>query len=144
MSERSIHLRAASVVLVLIGGTCGTAAREALGLAFPADAGVPHLTLGINLVGAFLLGVLLDGLVRRGPDRGRRRRVRLALGTGFLGGFTTYSALATDSARLIDRGDAGAGMAYALGTVVLGAVATWVGIAVAAATHRRGGEGEPG
>lgn len=144
MSDRPLYLRPGAVCLVLLGGTAGTAAREALSLAFPPVGGVSYATVGINLTGAFLLGLLLDALVRRGPDRGRRQRLRLGLGTGFCGGFTTYSALATDTARLLGDGAAGAGVAYALGTVLLGAVATWAGIAVAATAHRADATGRRG
>ena len=130
-----VHLRPAYLLLVLVGGTVGTAAREALSLTFPPLDGIPYAIFGINITGAFVLGLLLEALVRRGPDHGGRRTARLMLGTGVLGGFTTYSALATDAAHLIGNGGAGFGIAYGLATVIVGAAATWAGIAVAAATH---------
>jgi CrcB protein len=136
-SSRPIHLRPGALLLVFVGGTLGTAAREALSLAIPPLNGIPYAIFGINIVGALLLGVLLESLVRRGPDHGGRQRLRLLLGTGVMGGFTTYSALALDSARLIGSGTVGAGAAYAVGTVLVGAAATWTGIALAAAAHRR-------
>lgn len=136
-----MHLRWRFLGLVILGGTVGTGLREGLGLALPpvdlAGARWPLTTLGINLLGAVLLGLLLEALVRRGPDAGGRRAVRLVLGTGLLGGFTTYSALATDSALLLQSGDTAVALAYALGTVVLGALATWLGIVIGAALHRR-------
>lgn len=137
-APRPIHLRPGALMLVFVGGTLGTAAREALSLAFPPIDGIPYAILGINITGALLLGVLLESLVRRGPDRGGRQRLRLLLGTGMLGGFTTYSALAVDTAHLVGSGSAGMGAAYGIGTVLLGAVATWVGIALASAAHGRG------
>ncbi|MBD8705007.1 CrcB family protein, partial [Frigoribacterium sp. CFBP 13712] len=58
------------------------------------------------------------------------------IGTGVLGGFTTYSALAVDTATLL--GDAlPIAVAYGAGSVVLGAVASWAGITVGAVLHRR-------
>lgn len=133
---RPVHLRASSLAVVFTGGTAGAASREALALAFPAVDGIPWAIFGINLSGAFLLGILLDALARRGPDHGRRRTLRLLLGTGFLGGYTTYSALAADTAALIGAGSAGAGIGYGLGTVLLGGIATWAGILLAALAHR--------
>lgn len=130
-----VHLRPAYLLLVFVGGTVGTAAREAVSLAWPPVNGVPYAIFGVNVIGAFLLGVLLEALVRRGPDHGRRRRLRLLLGTGVMGGFTTYSAFATDTAALLGSGSVGAGIGYGLATVIVGAVATWAGIATAAATH---------
>lgn len=132
-----VHLRLPYLGLALIGGTLGTAAREAIALAFPSASGIPWAILAVNILGAFLLGLLLDSLARMGPDEGRRRRLRILVGTGFMGGFTTYSALATDTASLLGAGDVGAGIAYGLGTVIIGGLATWAGIAVATVRHGR-------
>ncbi|MBG6213918.1 MAG: CrcB family protein [Cryobacterium sp.] len=142
-----MHLQWRYLGLVFLGGTVGTALREALGLALPPvdltmDAGLPLTTLGINLLGALLLGLLLEALVRRGHDAGRRRTLRLLLGTGLLGGFTTYSALAIDSALLLRDGAVGIALAYALGTVLLGGLATWLGIVIGAALHQRRRDGQ--
>lgn len=128
--------RPASLGLVFVGGTLGTAGREALGLLIPSSAGVPWAVLIANLAGAFALGVLLEALAHRGADRGRRRILRLLLGTGFLGGFTTYSALASDTAALWGAEAEALGAMYAVGTVFVGAVATLAGILLAAALHR--------
>ncbi len=132
---RPVHMRPSYLAVVLVGGIIGTSAREGLVLAFDPVDGVPWVIFVINVCGAFLLGLLLDSLARRGLTRGRARTMRLLLGTGVLGGFTTYSALATDTAHLIGNGDPGRGMAYALLTVFVGALATWCGIAVAALAH---------
>ncbi|MFJ6677734.1 fluoride efflux transporter FluC [Microbacterium sp. NPDC091382] len=130
------HLAWSSILLVLVGGTVGTAAREALSLAIPAIGGIPVAIFAINIGGALFLGALLEGLARRGPDTGRRRGLRLLLGTGFAGGFTTYSALAVDTGLLSTSGDALAGIAYGVATLVVGALATVAGIALAAARCR--------
>lgn len=136
-APRPVHLRASSLAIVFAGGAVGTLAREALSVAFPPVDGVSYTTLAINVAGAFLLGVLLETLARRGPDHGHRRTLRLLLGTGVMGGFTTYSALATDTARLLRDGAVAPALLYALGTVVVGAAATWAGIAAGGGIHRR-------
>lgn len=128
-----------ALVLVFIGGALGTAAREGVRMAFLPVNDVPYATAAVNLAGAFGLGVLLETLMRRGSDVGRRQRVRLFAGTGFLGAFTTYSALAVVSADLIANGRLLIGVAYGLGTVVLGLVVTAAGIVAAGAVHRRFG-----
>lgn len=130
------RLPASTLGLVFVGGTLGTAAREALALAVPTVDGVPVGILVANLVGALLLGVLLEALMRRGGSSARSTRLRLLLGTGFLGGFTTYSALATHTALLLGEGRGGAGAEFALGTVLVGGLATWAGITLGAATAR--------
>jgi len=127
---RPIHLQPSILAVVLAGGAVGTAAREGLVLVIPAIGGLPLAILLINVVGAFVLGLLLEALVRRGPDVGRRRLVRLAVGTGFCGGFTTYSALAVGTAELLRAGTTGLAIAYAAGSVLLGALAAWVGVLV--------------
>ena len=132
MSEaRPPHLQVRLMGLVLVGGSAGTLARWAVGLTVPHVARLPLGTFVVNLVGAFVLGALLEHLARRGPDTGRRRALRLTLGTGFCGGFTTYSALANDTDGLLRAGLVGPALAYALGTVVLGLAASALGILVA-------------
>ena len=123
-------LRPAAIGLVLAGGAVGTAAREAVVLLVPSIGGLPLAILLINLAGAFVLGALLEALQRRGPDEGRRRLLRLALGTGFCGGFTTYSTLAVGVAVPLTTGAGGLAVGYGLGSVLLGAVAAWLGVLV--------------
>jgi CrcB protein len=130
------------VALVLLGGTVGTGLREGMTLLIPRAGGVPVATVGINVVGAFLLGILLEHLARGGPDVGTRRDLRLLLGVGGLGGFTTYSALATDTTLLWSDDSLAIALLYSLGTLLAGAVASWAGIAVAATRSRRGRRAE--
>lgn len=140
---RPVHMRLSYLGLAFLGGTFGTAAREAVSLGLPAVSDVPWAIFTVNILGAFLLGLLLDALARSGPDEGWRRRARILVGTGFMGGFTTYSALAADTAGLLgaDSGGAsnpGIGLAYAVGTVLIGGLATFAGIATAGALRRGG------
>lgn len=140
-SSRPPHLRAGLVALVALGGAVGTAARAVLAQALPAVDGISWTILAINIVGAFCLGLLLESLALRGPDVGRRRTVRVVVGTGVLGGFTTYSTLADDTAHLLDVGRWGAGSGYALLSVVLGLAAVVAGLALATALRRRAASG---
>lgn len=133
LHPRPLHLRGRYLGLVAVGGVMGTAAREAVSIVTPPVWGLPLGIFLVNAVGAFLLGVLLESLARSGPDGGGRRRMRLLLGTGALGGFTTYSALATDTATLWGTGGSGPAVAYSLATLIVGALASWSGIAAAGA-----------
>lgn len=128
---RPPHLQGRLLGLVFLGGAAGTVARWAVGLVVPHVAGVPLGTLAVNVVGAFVLGALLESMARRGRDEGLRRALRVTLGTGFCGGFTTYSALANDTDVLLRAGHAGPALAYVLGTVLLGLAASALGIALA-------------
>lgn len=123
-----------AVLLVLAGGVAGTALREVLTLLIPDADGIPVAILAINVGGAFLLGLLVTALATRGPDVGRRRDLRLLAGTGFCGGFTTYSALAAGVAALTSDGRVGAAAAYLLATLLLGGLASWAGTAAGTAT----------
>ena len=144
-----VHLHWRHILLVFAGGAMGTAVRYLLSSAVPPAAGVPVGTFGINVVGAFLLGWLLEALALRGPDTGRRRRLRLFAGTGILGGFTTYSAFAVDADGLIVAHQPGLSILYAAATIVVGALASVAGIALGAAlgrmraAHRPEAEPEP-
>ncbi|GAA3534071.1 hypothetical protein AFL01nite_21060 [Aeromicrobium flavum] len=116
------------LALVLLGGAAGTGVRAALEQASPAASGAwPWSTFAINVLGSFLLGLLVLVLAGVG-DEGTRRRLRLALGTGVLGGFTTYSTFIVEVDGLLRDGATGLGVAYALVSVVLGVLAAALGM----------------
>lgn len=132
-----LHLRPLAVALVMAGGALGAAAREAIEQAVPtANRGFPAATLVINLAGAFVLGVLLEALVRSGDDSGWRRKARLVAGTGFCGAFTTYSTLAVETVQLGRHGAWSIGVLYLATSAVGGLVAAVGGIALGAAHAR--------
>jgi fluoride exporter len=137
-SSRQLHLRPSSLALVFAGGVVGTALRYVIEDLLPHDAaGWPLATFLINLVGAFVLGGLLEALARFGDDSGWRQRVRLCVGTGGCGAFTTYSTLALEAALLARNGHVGTAIGYGVGSVVGGLVTAWLGIVVAAGVHTR-------
>lgn len=128
--ERPNHLRPAAIGLVVVGGALGAAGREAVVLAVPDVDGLPLAILLVNVVGAFVLGLLYESLTRRPPGEPRAGRLRLLLGTGFCGGFTTYSTLATGTALLVDTSRTDVATVYVAATLVVGTVATVLGIVV--------------
>jgi fluoride exporter len=141
---RPAHHRPGLLAAVVAGGLVGAPARYLVSLALPTPRdGWPAATLIVNLAGAFVLGLLLEGLARSGPDAGWRRVVRLAAGTGFCGALTTYSTLAVEIDLLARHSRSGTALAYAVVSVVGGLVVTAAGIALAAAAHRAGRAGSP-
>lgn len=134
---RPPHLRWGPMGLVGLGGAFGVAGREGLSLAIPNLGEVPIAIPIINVIGAFLLGYLYEAVTRLDSARPTGKNLKLLLGTGFCGGFTTYSSLATDTAVLFRDGLPWAAVIYALATVIVGACATWAGIAAASAVNAR-------
>ena len=123
------------------GGAIGSLVRYAVSLAIgsPAHtAGFPVATLAINLLGALLLGALAEAARERGTPRWQR--ARLVLGTGVLGGFTTYSLLAADLAEAALGGRFGIAFGYAAATLIGGVLLSGVGMLAG----RRIGRGGPG
>src|SRR4051812_30433426 len=116
--NRATPLRWSQVGLVAIGGAAGTALREGALVIWPAEEGMPFTVLLVNVLRALLLGVLY-AVLSRSPESDARRGARALLGAGVLGGFTTYGALAGDTARLWD-GEPLAAAAYASLSVVAG------------------------
>ena len=134
---------AASLALVAAGGCAGTLVRAALERAWPASPGhLPVTTLALNVVGALALGLLLGALGEGRP------RLRLALGTGVLGGLTTHSTFILESHQLLtsggDGGQAVLGAAYLVGSMVAGLVAAGLGLWLASRLRRPGRTGSAG
>lgn len=125
-----------STLLVAVGGAAGTVLRYGATVAFPAAPdGLPAATLVENLVGAFLLAALATVLLERLPGD---RTVRPLLGTGLLGGFTTFSTLSLELSTLVVEAPSVA-VVYLMLTVVGGLAAGAAGIATGRlAGHRAG------
>lgn len=128
-----------SSIAIFLGATVGAAARIALANLQQPDAGIPWVTFAINASGAFLLGFLLEYLACLGDDTGGRRLARLALGTGALGGFTTYGSFVIEVDSRLAQGDPMIGIGYAAMSLVAGIACAWLGSALATfMAHRFG------
>jgi fluoride exporter len=110
-----------------LGGAVGSIARFHTGQLFERrfGAGYPYGTLVVNLLGSFLLVLLIEVALRTGrvPDG-----VRLALASGVLGGFTTYSSFNAEAIAIAEAGDWGKAAAYVgvtLGGCLIAGVAGW-------------------
>ena len=129
-------------LLVAAGSAVGTLARAGIGSAVPAGAGHwPWATFGVNILGSLFLGALLEALSLAGKDTGWRRRVRLGLGTGVLGGFTTYSTYVLEVDRLTGTGYPTIAAVYAVASIAAGIAAAGLGVAAVSAVAHRAGRG---
>jgi fluoride exporter len=114
-------------VAVGLGGAVGAMLRFAIGRAMPTPSGaMPLSTLAINIVGSFVLGLLLRGF----PDLSSS--VRLALTVGVCGGFTTFSTFSAELFTLIEQQAWSRAGMYAGVSVCGSLLATWAGIVLAA------------
>jgi CrcB protein len=128
----SLRPRLIACAIVAVFGAAGTCLRVGVDRVVPHAAdGWPWPTLVVNVAGAGLAGFVITHVIDRSSERSR---LRLALGTGFFGGLTTFSALQVDAVRLVHGGHPLEAVSYVLATV-LG------GVAVAAAATRAARQG---
>jgi fluoride exporter len=98
----------AALIDVAVGGAFGAVLRHQMGRAMtawlgPAAMGVfPWATLAVNALGSLLMGLLAGWLTFRAEAGGEQ--LRLLIGVGLLGGFTTFSAFSFELVLLIERG----------------------------------------
>lgn len=134
---RPAHRRPRAVALVAAGGALGGLARHAVATALPVTGGRPAVaTLVVNVLGAFVLGMLLEALTRHGEQTNTQRSLRLLLGTGFCGAFTTYSTFAHDV--VTTQGGPAHATLWAAAQVVSGVLAAAAGAGCAAVATGRG------
>ena len=100
-----------SVLYVALGGAIGASGRYLLGQATlrAFGAGFPMGTLAVNVIGSALMGVLWGYLNSKGSEN---ESLRLFIGVGLLGGFTTFSAFSLESIFMLERKAYGAFVSY--------------------------------
>lgn len=113
------------LLLVALGGAIGSALRylTALLLARHYTGSIPLATLAVNLVGCFLIGLLI-GLCSY------TSHLRLLFITGFCGGFTTFSTFTAESYSMFREGAYGLALLYIAGSVLIGLLALWLGLSL--------------
>lgn len=110
---------------VALGGAIGASARYLTNVTATRimGHGYPWATLTVNVLGSFLMGVLVVLLAKKGGNAHAPLLI-----TGMLGGFTTFSAFSLDAFTLFERGQAAAAAGYVLASVALSLTAIVVGI----------------
>ncbi|MGE2834867.1 fluoride efflux transporter CrcB [Mycobacterium sp. SMC-4] len=116
---------------VFVGGALGTLARAGLEeLAAPDPGRWPWPTFAVNVVGAFVLGVVLTALRHRPSRSGYPRAL---LGTGFCGGLTTFSTMQVETVAMVEHGHYALALGYTTASIAAGLAA----FAVARRLRRR-------
>ena len=114
----------ALLATIAAGGATGAAARYLIGAAWPTPPGAfPVGTLAINVLGCALIGVLMVLITDVWSSL---RLLRPFLGTGVLGGFTTFSTYAVDIQRLVAGSQVQTALLYLTLTPVGALLAVWV------------------
>lgn len=113
---------------VMLGGALGSAARFAVSTWCEGKWGptFPWGTLVVNVVGSFLIGLIfvVSESVASGTALAETRGLLI---TGFLGGFTTFSAFSLQTLALFQNGQTAAAFGNAIGSVILCLLFVWIG-----------------
>jgi len=112
-----------TTLCVAVGGVLGVLARWGISRLTLHSEALIWSTVGINIVGSFLLGLLV-------AEQWFTRDLREGLGVGFLGGFTTFSTFSVQVVLEADAGEPGRAVAYVLASVVGGILAAAAGYAL--------------
>jgi len=113
------------IVWVALGGGAGSAARYLVGRVFGPEPAFPWGTFIVNTTGSLAAGLLVGFFATRISGN-----LRLGLLVGFLGGFTTFSSFALESAGLLRGGQPVEATMNLVGSVVIGLVAALIGLAI--------------
>ena len=115
------------LLLVAFGGAVGACLRYLVGQWTLANLGpgLPFGTWTVNIIGSFAMGLLAGWLAQRSEGG---HELRLLLGVGVLGGFTTFSAFSLDVFTMINRGEIALAGAYAVSSVAGSVLALMTGV----------------
>lgn len=115
-------------LLVALGGGIGASGRYLLSsyALRQFGPGFPIGTMAANIIGSALMGVLVGWLAFKGAEGGQG--IRLFLGVGLLGGFTTFSAFSLESFIMLEKKSYGAFMGYVSASVMLSLAALALGL----------------
>ncbi|HEX5113956.1 MAG TPA: fluoride efflux transporter CrcB [Pseudonocardiaceae bacterium] len=121
-----VRTHGATLAVIALGGGLGSIARYGVGRLLPTMPGeFPWGTFGINVLGCFLIGVLM---VLISEVWSAHRLVRPFLGVGVLGGFTTFSTYANETRALLAPCTAATALLYLFGTLLCALLAVLAGV----------------
>ncbi len=120
---------------VAVGGGIGAMLRYHVGRVVGNLAGsgapFPWGTLAVNVIGSLLMGALIGWLARGTLAAQAGESLRLLVGVGLLGGFTTFSAFSAELVTMLHRGQSGLALGYVAASLVAGLAALYLGLVAA-------------
>jgi fluoride exporter len=114
----------------MLGGGLGAGGRHLVSMATLRyfGPGFPIGTLTVNVVGSLIMGLFIGWLVKH--EAAHLQSLRYFVATGFLGGFTTFSAFSLDTSVLWERGDTHLALIYIVASVCLSIIAVFAGLMI--------------
>lgn len=118
-----------NILLAALGGAIGSVLRYLVGVFSVRWFGpsFPWGTLAVNVVGSFIIGLMVEMIARR---FNASMELRVFIVTGIIGGFTTWSSFSLDTMVLFERGAIAAAAAYVIGSLVVSFAAVFAGLAL--------------
>jgi CrcB protein len=111
------------IAIVFIGGGFGSALRFGVGKLFILSMSkFPMATFLVNIIGCFLIGLLLAYF-----SKSENSFYKLLLVTGFCGGFTTFSTFSNETILLLKNNQITLALVYIISSLLLGLIATFIG-----------------
>lgn len=115
------------IAYAALGGAIGASGRYLVGLVALRifGLGFPYGTFIVNILGALLMGLLIEAIALRFQGS---VELRTLLATGVLGGFTTFSAFSLEVANMIERGQWPTAALYSCASVIFSVTALFAGL----------------
>jgi len=117
-------------LLVALGGAVGSSLRYGasvlIGRAWTGS--FPLATLFVNIAGSLIMGLFIGTLARTAPVW--QEEMRLLIAVGLLGGFTTFSSFSLDTVSLLERGNVGEAVLYAVLSVAVCLLGLYLGLTI--------------
>ena len=115
-----------NLLMVFVGGGLGSVSRYLISTATKSMMPFPIGTLTVNVIGSFLMGVLVTFLLGKSFSE----PARLMLAAGFLGGFTTFSSFSIETLTLLEKGQAFTALSNVVLNLALGLSAARLGVLI--------------
>ncbi|MBO1910612.1 CrcB family protein, partial [Microvirga sp. 3-52] len=106
-----------SYLWIGLAGALGALSRTGIGELIPHESGFPFATFSVNMIGTFILCLFVSGIITK---ISKATHIQNAVNTGFLGSFTTFSALSMETVLLFENGQLVIAVLYVVFSIIGG------------------------